>query len=412
MPLRIAGAAVLALAAFTPAQPAVAQDDPFVLVGLVRPQPGQTDPLTVYVSTSGTPPPLAQLERKENWRLLAVTNDGHHEVALDRVKWQEEPNTAMVSLVFPAASVQGLDYAKAGWSVVYLGAPFLTAAIDAPSPGGFKAAKGKDDAAVYAFGSLLIGPSTRPLYVIDLKFEYGKEMQRWTGWRWAAAASASTNTDAKPPVDEVEVDADAIAASLMFTKRVIVNSSWLFGRKYTITPLKGEFSRETFVADAVTSAQLQLNLQPIAHAVTLYPQLGYELGHAIRRPPTISKQPVDLHEWNWIVRAYSGMTGQWTLFKARATGKDWYYVTVTAAYAARFLAQPEPFVENAITDGTRVKVVTVRRNTRHTAEAEFDWNVLKFTSVSLKYKYGADAPLFKLVDHQWTLGVTVKAAQK
>jgi hypothetical protein len=208
------------------------------------------------------------------------------------------------------------------------------------------------------------------------------------------------------------VDADALAAALAFTKRVNVNSSWLFGRKYTITPLKGQFSRDTFVADGVTSAQLQLNLQPIAHALTLYPQLGYELGHAIRRPPTISDQPVDLHEWNWIVRAYTGIMGQWTVFKANAADTDWYYVTVIGAYAARFLAQPEPFVENAISDGKRVKVVTVRRNTRHTAEAEFDWNVMKYTSVSLKYKYGAEAPLFKLVDHQWTLGVTLKAAQR
>jgi hypothetical protein len=30
----------------------------------------------------------------------------------------------------------------------------------------------------------------------------------------------------------------------------------------------------------------------------------------------------------------------------------------------------------------------------------------------LKYQYGAVPPLFRLVDHQVTLGVTLKAAQK
>jgi hypothetical protein len=59
-----------------------------------------------------------------------------------------------------------------------------------------------------------------------------------------------------------------------------------------------------------------------------------------------------------------------------------------------------------------VPIVTVEKNTRHYAEAELDWNVFKYASVSLKYKYGAEAPLFQLVDHQWTLGITVKAAKR
>ena len=391
-----------------------AQDKPFGFTNLVPPLPDQTDVLTVFVSVKGTPPPLDELQKKDNWRLAIVSKEGSRIVPLDDVKWEAEPNTEMVSLIFRRANTFGVDLSKAGWRAVFLGGQILTASADAPSDARFKAAKGKDDASIYAFGSLLVGPSTKPLYVIDLKFDLTHEMTRgwFRGWLRGIGATASTNTDAKPPVDEVEVDADAISALLSFTKRVRVGSSWLYGRKWTITPFQGDFTRKTFVATGLTAGQLQLNLRPIANSVTVYPQFGYEFGHTIRKPGKIDEQPVNLDEWNWIVRAYTGAAAQWTLFKANATADDWYYVTLGANYTARFPFRPEPFVESEIKDGARVSVTTLGKGTRHEAEAEFNWNVHKYTSVSLKYKYGAEAPLFKLVDHQWTVGITVKAAQK
>jgi hypothetical protein len=69
-------------------------------------------------------------------------------------------------------------------------------------------------------------------------------------------------------------------------------------------------------------------------------------------------------------------------------------------------------LEPGIVDGKRALVTSVRRNIRELAEAELDWNLLKYTSLSIKYKYGAEPPLFPLVDHQMMVGVTVKAAQR
>jgi hypothetical protein len=409
-PEKAGPAIALTLGLLAYAATAAAQTTPFGFTELSRrPTTGQTDPLTVDVSTKGTPPPLLELQDANNWRLGMVTSAGTT-VITAKPTWSSK--TEMVSLTFPRASIGTADPATVGWRAVYFGpGHLLTASLAAPAGGGaFKAAKGKDDAWFYAFGSILAGPSTKPLYVIDLKLDYKTEAR--AGWFWNFGASASTNTDAKPPIDEVKVDGDAIAASLSFTKRVNVNNSWLFGLKYSITPFQGEFTRDPFVADWVSAGQVQFNLQPIAHSVTLYPQVGLELGHAIKRPAAIDKQPVDLNGWNGIARLALGGVAHYTLFKADADEDDWYHVTVTGSYTARFLGKPEPSVKTEFVNGARQSVITLDKDRRHLAEASLDWNVMKYTSLSLKYQYGAKAPLFKLVDHQWTLGVTVKAAQK
>jgi hypothetical protein len=401
-------AALLALGCVVPAYGE--QSDSFALSNLIPPTPDQKDMLRIHLSTAGTPPPITDLENRDNWRLAIVTPEGSRLVTLDAAKWEEEPNTAMVSLIFQRANTYGVDLSRAGWRAVYLGSQLLAASVKAPSTGKLKAAKGKDDAAIYAFGSWLVGPSTKPLYVIDLKFDYGNEYK--SGWFWSAAASASTNTKAEPPVDEVNINPDSIKALFALAKTEHVGKPWLYGLKYSFKLPQAEFTRADFVADIIGAGQLQLNLPPINDAVTLYPQLGVELGHSLRKPSEIDKQPVDLSAWKGIARLALGGTAQWTLFKADPDEDDWYYLTVSGAYTARFLGKPEPFVEGGIVDGKRVPIVTVEKNTRHYAEAALDWNIFKYASLSLKYKYGAEAPLFQLVDHQWTLGITVKAAKK
>lgn len=402
-------ATVLALGLLLPPD-SHAQGKPFALSNLVPPLADQTDILTVYVSTTGTPPPEAVLRDKANWRLNVTDADGGQEIALEDVRWQEEPGTDMVSLVFPRTAAGTRDLSKAGWRVLYLGGLNLTASLKAPTAEGLKAAKGKDDAAIYAFGSVLVGPSTKPIFVIDLKLERTKEIRN--GWTRAYGFTLNTNTKAEPPADRVSIDPDAIKVLLSFSKPVHVGRPWLYGLIATVTPLQGEFTRKADVADATTAAQLQFVLPTVRHALTMYPQIGYELGHAINRPEKVGDRAVDLSEWQWITRLVAGGMAQWTLFKATPTDDDWYHVTVTGSYSARFPLAPEPFVAPGLIDGKRAAVVSVGKNTRHYADASLDWNVQKFTSLSLKYKYGAQAPLFKLVDHQWILGVTFKAARK
>lgn len=74
-------------------------------------------------------------------------------------------------------------------------------------------------------------------------------------------------------------------------------------------------------------------------------------------------------------------------------------------------ANPNPSKPGTV-DGERAVVTEVNKGVRHHAEAALEWNIMEDTSVSLKYQYGSVPPLFQLVDHQVTRGITLKAAQK
>lgn len=382
----------------------------FSLDDIVPPR-GEADPVTLIVATSGTPLPVAELQTETNWRIGMVTDAGTVSITPPKGGATWSPASKTMTFSFPRSATNNADLSGVGWVVFYLGSQLLNVSVDAESPGRFKAAKSKDDAWFYAFGSVLVGPSTKPIYVIDLKVDYAEEIGT-SGWKWRAGGTANTNTNAEPPVDKVRIDPDALTAFAAFSKQSRVNgSAWLNGRLLTLSPVVGEFSRKDGVADVVTAGQLRLDLKPVG-TLSFYPMAGYEFGHTVRKPSTISDQAVDLADWNWIVRGLLGITGRWTLFKEKPTDDDWYKVTVSANYTARFLGQPEPFPKPGVVDGARAVVTTVNKDVRHHAEAALDWNLMKYTSVSLKYQYGSVPPLFQLVDHQWTLGITLKAAQK
>jgi hypothetical protein len=68
-------------------------------------------------------------------------------------------------------------------------------------------------------------------------------------------------------------------------------------------------------------------------------------------------------------------------------------------------------VEPGTVNGQRVAVTSVRRNVRHEIEVAANWNLGRYAGVQVQYKYGTLPPLFQLVDHQVTVGITLKAAQ-
>jgi hypothetical protein len=410
MPFRHTLVAAVAFVAFLAATPGNAADavKPFALLNVIKPSldDSQTDILTIRVSTKGSPPDQGQLSNVNNWRLAIVTDaEGSRPVAVDQVTWHAA--TKMATLTFKRSATYGADLEKSGWFVAFVGSQVSVASVDAPS-GAFKAAKDKDDASFYAFGSLLVGPGTKPLYVIDLKIDYGNEIKT-SGWLWSVGLTANTNTDAEAPVDESRVDPDAISTSLAFTKRQTFTSGPVGALKYTITPLDGEFARKNGTAAAVTAGQVQVNFATVANSFTFYPSAGYEIGHSIVKPATVKDQPVDLADWNAIARGLVGASARWTLFKASPTEDDWYIVTVWGSYTARIPFAGEPMGKTGTVGSARAVVTTVNKDVRQYAQAELDWTPLKFTSIALKYQYGALPPLFQLVDHQFTLGVTFKA---
>jgi hypothetical protein len=368
----------------------------------------QTSPITIVVSTKGTPPLPTELEDPKNWRLNMTTAAASPQIGGITAKWI--PGLPGVNLTFDRQEMQGAALADVGWRVTYLGGLNLSVSLKSKEEDPYKTAKSKEAAFFYLFGSILVGPSTKPIHVFDLKYAPAFDWKR--GWFVGGKLEASSNTTKEPPVNKVTIDPDSIKAALTFTKNTAPLSRAVHGLTYTLSPAAGEFARKDFTSTYVAAAQLQVNFVPIAKAFTVYPRAGYEAGHVITRPKKIADQPVVLTDWSAISRAVFGVAAEWTFFKPELVEDDWYHVTVGATYNARVLFAPEPSVEPGMVDGKLTPVTTVEKGTRHLAEASLDWNVMKFTAVSLKYKYGAQPPLFKLVDHQWVFGITIKAAKK
>jgi hypothetical protein len=181
----------------------------------IIPPKGDGDPLTMIVSTSGTPLDAAELGNKDNWRVGMVTDNGTVPVKVADAKWSAASKTG--SLSFPRSATNNADLGAVGWVAVYQGSQLLTVSVDAESSGRFKAAKDKADAWFYAFGSVLVGPSTKPIYVVDLKVDYADQLGN-SPWKWHVGGTATTNTDAEPPVDKVRIAPDALTAFLSFSK--------------------------------------------------------------------------------------------------------------------------------------------------------------------------------------------------
>jgi hypothetical protein len=197
----IASAFTAVLLVITAPVLAVAGQNPFSLDDIIPPTGGR-DPLTLIVSTSGTPLPAAELGNQDHWRIGMVTDNETLPITPSGVTWSAASKTATLS--FPRSATQNADLSGVGWVVVYQGTRLLVVSVAAPSPARFRAAKDKDDAWLYAFGSVLVGPSTKPLYVIDLKVDYQEELKT-TGWKWHIGGTANTNTNAEPPVDKVNI---------------------------------------------------------------------------------------------------------------------------------------------------------------------------------------------------------------
>ena len=391
------------------ARPSGAAD--FALTRVIGPKSAPGPELFALVSTSGPPLSPADLEDKNNWRLAALISGNQRNVPIRRATWQ--PVTKQVSLFFSRNDLENVNLPAVGWQALFIGDNRqLTASSGAALGGGkFKAAKGKDDASLYLFGSLLAGPATKPLYVIDTKFDYKQEI-RTTGTFWHAAAAASTNTNAQPPVNKVRIDPDSITTSLLFSKTVNVNRYSVYGLDFTLSPLTGEFTRKSGVADAVASARATVTFSPIRQMMAFYPTVGFDAGHAIKRPTKIGGQAVDLSEWGGIGRAVAGGVAELYFFKPDPKADDWYYVTFDASYTLRKPLAAEPIEQQKTVNGQATAVTSVNKDARHQVEASVHWNLNAYAGIQLQYKYGAQPPLFPVVDHQVTIGVTLKAAQK
>ena len=370
----------------------------------------ETEPplIALDIVVNGMPPDETALKDRANWSVSATAATVTHPIALNEVQWK--PGVARVTLFFPAAELSGFDPENAHWVATFNTPPSQSVTWDpAIKKGPFAAAKSKDDADLYLFGSFLAGVSTKPLFVIDAK---GNWMWTRGSWDLGINSAISTNAGAQTPVDRSRIDPDSITAAFSVQRILRWRAPGIEGFDLNLQPLAGQFSRKTAASDIVGAAQVKLVPKPWfgpVRWVAVYPSAGYEGGHNLNQPTTLFKQAVNLSGWNIISRAVVGITGEYYWLSKSPTADDTYRFTIDASYQSRILFTPEPFVTVADIKGQAVNTVTLDRHPRPEAEAHIVWNFSKLMGLQIQYKYGSLPPLFQFVDHQATVGLTFKA---
>ena len=364
--------------------------------------------IALDIVVNGTPPDETTLKDPAHWSVSATAATVTHPITLKEVQWK--PGVARVTLLFPASELTGFDPEKAHWVATFNTPTSQSVTWDpAVKKGTFAAAKSKDDADLYLFGSFLAGAGTKPLFVIDAKANW-----MWTrgSWDLGINSAISANAGAQTPVDRSRIDPDSITAAFSVQRILPWHARGIQGFALNLQPLAGQFSRKTAASDILGAAQVKLVPKPWfgpVRWVAVYPSVGYEGGHNLNQPTTLFKQAVNLSGWNIVSRAVVGITGEYYWLSKSPTADDTYRFTIDASYQSRILFSPEPFVTVADSKGLAVNTVILGRHPRPEAEARITWNFSKLMGLQIQYKYGSLPPLFQFVDHQATVGLTFKA---
>lgn len=371
----------------------------FQLAHVTVPTPLGAGKFHMYVRVTGPLPMASVLEAPASWHITARAPEKPLlvETVASPPVWN--PSTRRVELIFNDATLS--DPSTYGWKILFTGDDLnlIVESEDAPADG-FKAAKGKNDADLYASGTWLAGRGSAPIYAFDTKLNWTNEIGA-TPWDAGILFAASMNSDAKLPVDSSTFDLDAI--SLAGAARY-----WGWAPIAVDFQPRLEFTKDLGVGDGVVAARAIYYAPPV-QTVVFYPFVGFEVGKPLRKPDTLFKQPVDLSGWTSSARLVAGAVTAFYLFQPKPTADNPYALSVNVAYTARKPFTDEPFVTTKTVDGKPAKVTELNQNVRHEIEAALVWNITKYAGLQAQYKYGSLPPVFKLADHQISVGITLKA---
>lgn len=260
-------------------------------------------------------------------------------------------------------------------------------------------------------GNFLAAGGTKPIYSFSIK---GNPVLNKTflGFSPGASFDVEINQNVQPPNNRTRFDPDSINVGLSFTRAFLVQEANLYGVNLQVGLPTGEFSRSDPSSNIVASglASFVLNAwqpkSPKSLYGTLYPLIGFEIGHNLNKPSQIDSVPVNLASYNGIFRGILG--GDATLAVASPDRKSNVF-SITGSYRLRLPTMDEPFVRTL----HQVTAIDLTTKGRNWVEADINWSPLSFKYVSLtgKYQYGSLPPIFNLVDHKFALGLTFQAVQ-
>jgi hypothetical protein len=397
------------------------------------------DNVEVTVYASGIPPAGSELTNPAYWRVQGQDTDGNTKVVQPVKQAAYSFLSNAITLTLPASAVSPVNTAKASWTALFLPPDMsLMASPGSQKAAALSAAKGRDDADLYASGGYIAGLGTKPIMILDIKAGYSDSLENYgklLGGKSSATASPpakhpnlrlgfygefNSNVGAMPPSDRTRLDPDSVLGYTTLSQSVALkHNPLLYSLKWEIQPVGGEFARSSPESNFISGGRIRFLSELVTKkswGLDLIPSVGFEGGKNLNHPSMLFSRPVDLSRFNGIARLRGGANANLYIYRKLGTPGDDYSFTFTGSWIARVPFTAEPFTTSAYLPDptmpaniTRQSVVNLRTNTRHYVEADAVWNVSKLFGFSATYKYGSLPPLFEFVDHQVSLGVLFKA---
>ena len=277
-----------------------------------------------------------------------------------------------------------------------------------PAKGFLCPVSGADQANLLLSGSFVAGGYTKPIYA--LKEQVSLYTTQQTPFRYGVQSLVCINQSASPPNNRTRFDPNSISAAFSLYNLQPIQSSWLYGIVTTINPAGGEFSRSDPSANFIASFQEKFVLTPVKTSkstfVTLYPVIGMEGGENLDKPGKLQGVPANLTGFSGIAR---GVLGSEAAFAVEKKDRSGSLFSIQGTWRVRVPAFDEPFV--IARDG--VAHVSLTDKARNWVEVDVNWAPpgFKYVALNARYQYGSLPPIYNLVDHLVTFGLTLQAKE-
>jgi hypothetical protein len=404
-------------------------------VKIVRADPVRRLPATILVTYTGTPPSDTTIYTgATSWSIWHNSVGGPLIVSNVDLHRFDFSTPQIISIGLDDPSLTEKDMLSSVWTVQFnqAGQPATVLASTPKSDTKCDGTPGKPaflcpptDGAppdISISGTFIAGGGTKPIYTFQLIGGlYAPNPVDWL-WKFSPGVSAAVNINQNlsPPNNRTTFDPDSIIAAFSLQKLVNIkrgNRLGLTGLEFDESLPGGEFSRSDPSSNIIFASTMTYVFKPIRgekhprYYGTVFPIMGIEAGKNLNKPQMIAKTPVDLSHYDAILRGYAGADVTFGIMSndKTATTPATDAFTITGSYRVRLPAFDEPFVE------TMHQVTTVTETTKARNWFEGDINYapwsFKYLTLTAKYQYGELPPLFNLVDHAFTLGITFQAVQ-
>jgi hypothetical protein len=352
---------------------------------------------------AGSEPPKAAAEAKENWSVLLFPGSRPATVeAAAAVEYEHYGEVNLtVNIGAPAEPKQYLVVFHNGDQV----ADKLQAYNRKPLPTGPTAATSRDDSNVYVFGGINAAAGVKPTFNIDSFIDWRPSLNGFT-------VNAAVKTD-----NRKKVDPDSFTVKLGYVRLLgatghsTSTGPHFDGVAIKLLPAGTEFDRKrrnlNFVASPLVifpfhAYSTDAQTGNVLRVWNLSLRFGAEVGNNFRNS-------LDENGFGGFARLLGGATNNLIFRKALSFDR----ISLTSDYEARLPNQAELFSDSTIkVNGEDTPVFRTSRQTRHHLTNDLNFMINEYWGFAVKHEYGSLPPVFNLVDHKVSIGLTFKLKEQ